>query len=214
MALMFDLDGVIVNSNPVHSACWREYLGRFGIEPATDFDARMYGRRNDEIVRMVFGRELPDVDVLRHGADKERLYRERIGEDLPEHLVPGIEAFLVRHSDVPKAVASNGERANVEFILNRSGLERYFDAAVNGEQVERPKPDPEIYLRTAKLLDVPARNCIVFEDSHTGVEAARAAGARVVGLGTTHAELPGTDICVRDFSDPDLEPWLLTQSPE
>jgi beta-phosphoglucomutase-like phosphatase (HAD superfamily) len=211
---MFDLDGVIVDSNPVHSACWREYLQAFGIQPAADFDARMYGRRNDEIVRMVFGEGVPRNDVLRHGADKERLYRKRIGEELGDHLVSGVGRFLDRHVEVPKAVATNGERANLEFILECSGLAPYFAVTLNGEQVTRPKPDPEIYLRAADLLGVPARNCIVFEDSNTGVEAARAAGTRVVGLMTTHAELPGTDLLVRDFDDPGLEPWLLTQSPE
>lgn len=213
LAFLFDLDGVIVDSNPVHSACWREYLGRFGLEAGPGFDMRMYGRRNDEIVRMVFGDGLAESEVHRHGADKERLYRERIGEALEEHLVPGIAEFLRRHAEVPKAVASNGERANVEFILERSGLARYFVVTVNGEQVERPKPDPEIYVRAARLLGVPASNCIVFEDSHTGIQAARAAGARVVGVGTTHGQLPGTDLCVRDFKDCALEPWLLKQIP-
>ncbi|HWR53055.1 MAG TPA: HAD family phosphatase [Bryobacteraceae bacterium] len=211
---MFDLDGVIVDSNPVHSACWREYLQAFGIQPEADFDARMYGRRNDEIVRMVFGESVPAADVTRHGADKERLYRERIGTALRNNLVAGVADFLDRHAEVPKAVATNGERANLEFILERSGFARYFAVTLNGEQVTRPKPDPEIYLRTADLLGVPPRNCVVFEDSGAGVEAARAAGTRVVGLTTTHAELPGTDLLVRDFSDPDLEQWLLTQSPE
>lgn len=211
---MFDLDGVIVDSNPVHSACWREYLQAFGIQPEADFDARMYGRRNDEIVRMVFGEDVPWNEVLRHGADKERLYRERIAGELDDHLVPGVGPFLQRHCEVPKAIASNAEPANLEFILERSGLAPHFAVTVNGEQVTRPKPDPEIYLRTADLLGVPPRNCIVFEDSHTGVRAARAAGTRVVGLSTTHTELPGTDLVVRDFNDPGLEPWLLNQLPE
>jgi HAD superfamily hydrolase (TIGR01509 family) len=210
---MFDLDGVIVNSNPVHSACWREYLGGFGIEPPDDFDERMYGRRNDEIVRLVFGEGLEQAEVLRRGAEKEALYRTRIGPVLERHLVAGVARFLDRHRDVPKAVATNGERANMEFVLNQGGVAGYFQATLNGEQVSRPKPDPEIYLRTAELLGVPPRNCIVFEDSNAGVQAALAAGTRVVGLTTTHPELPGTHLTVRDFADPELEPWLLHQWP-
>jgi HAD superfamily hydrolase (TIGR01509 family) len=213
LAFMFDLDGVIVNSNPVHSACWREYLRGFGAAVPDDFDQRMYGRRNDEIVRLVFGDGLEDAEVLRRGAEKEALFRTRIGPVLDEHLVPGVGAFLDRHRDVPKAVATNGERANLQFVLNQGGLARYFQATLNGEQVSRPKPDPEIYLRTADLLAVPPRNCIVFEDSNAGVEAALAAGTRVVGLTTTHPELPGTHLTIRDFTDPDLEPWLFRQEP-
>jgi HAD superfamily hydrolase (TIGR01509 family) len=151
--------------------------------------------------------------VLRRGAEKEALFRTRIGPALEEHLVPGVASFLERHGGVPKAVATNGERANLEFVLKQGGLARYFQATVNGEQVSRPKPDPEIYLRTAELLGVPPRNCIVFEDSDAGVQAALAAGTRLVGLTTTHPKLPGTHLTVRDFADPELEPWLLRQLP-
>ncbi|MBL8234596.1 MAG: HAD family hydrolase, partial [Bryobacterales bacterium] len=74
--------------------------------------------------------------------------------------------------------------------------------------VERPKPDPEIYLRVAQLLGVAPAECVVFEDSATGIQAARAAGARVVAVRTTSAELPETDFTIRDFTDPQIDPWL------
>ncbi len=213
LAFLFDLDGVLVDSNPVHSQCWREYLRGFEIEPPGDFDQRMYGRRNDEIVRLVFGTGLEPAEVLRRGAEKESLYRKRMAPVLERYLVRGLRQFLERYRNVPKAVATNGERANLDFVLNEGGLSRCFQAALNGEQVSRPKPDPEIYLRAAELLAIPPPNCIVFEDSHTGIQAARAAGMRVVGITTTHPELPGADLHVRDFADPGLEPWLLTQLP-
>ncbi len=213
LALMFDLDGVIVDSNPVHSSCWREYLRGFGIEAADDFDQRMYGRRNDEIVRLVFGAALDEAEILRRGAEKEHLFRIKMAPVLERHLVKGLRQFLERHREAPKAVATNGERANLDFVLTEGGLSGYFQVTLNGEQVCRPKPDPEIYLRAADLLNVPPRNCIVFEDSQTGLRAARAAGTRVVGLTTTHAELPGADLSVRDFTDPGLELWLSSQLP-
>lgn len=213
LALLFDLDGVIVHSNPVHSLCWREYLGGFGVEPPEDFDELMYGRRNDDIVRLVFGSGLDEAEVLRRGAEKEALYRIRMAPVLERQMVAGLPQFLERHREVPKAVATNGERANLEFILTASGLAGHFEATLHGGDVSRPKPDPEIYFRAAGLLSIPPRNCIVFEDSHAGVQAARAAGARVVGLTTTHAKLPGAHLCVRDFADPALEHWLSTQLP-
>ena len=85
---------------------------------------------------------------------------------------------------------------------------------VDGHQVSRPKPDPEIYLRVAALLGMDPRNCVVFEDSHTGVEAARASGARVVGLRTTHKEFKNIDLTADDFRSPELEKWLETQKPD
>jgi beta-phosphoglucomutase-like phosphatase (HAD superfamily) len=109
---------------------------------------------------------------------------------------------------VPKAVATNGEQPNLEFVLDGSGLAGHFPIRLHGGTIARPKPDPEIYLLAAEQLGVPAGHCIVFEDSHAGVEAARAAGAKVVGIGTTHPDLPGVDLFIRDYFDPRLTAWL------
>src|SRR6185295_14901683 len=104
----------------------------------------------------------------------------------------------------PTGLATNAEPANVDFVLDgvRVGatpLRRCFHAIVNGHQVELPKPNPEIYLRVAGLLGSDPRNCVVFEDSLSGVESARAAGTRVVGLRTTHKEFKNIDLTVDDF---------------
>jgi HAD superfamily hydrolase (TIGR01509 family) len=210
LALLFDLDGVIVDSNRVHSKAWREYLRRCGREAPEGFDVRMFGKRNDDIVRDVFGWDLEPAEVLRHGAEKEKLYREMMSPVLRAHLVPGVASFLERHWDMPMAVASNAEAANVDFVLGGSGLRRFFRAVVDGAQVERPKPDPEIYFRAAALLDVPPVKCIIFEDSKAGIQAARAARARVVAVNAAEpaSELPQVEMCVRDFFDPGLEQWL------
>ncbi len=215
LALVFDLDGVIVDSNRVHSEVWREYLRRCGREVPEDFDLRMFGRRNDEIVRAVFGRDLEPAEVFRHGAEKEKLYREMMGPVLRARLVPGVASFLERHRDMPMAVASNAEPANVDFVLEGSGLRKYFRAVVDGHQVERPKPDPEIYFRAAALLGISPTNCIVFEDSKTGVEAARAACARVVAVNAAQpaSGIPQVEMSVRDFLDPGLEQWLSQLEP-
>lgn len=213
LGLIFDLDGVIVDSNPIHSAVWRIYLARHGVVVAEDFDQRMFGRRNDEIVWEVFGADLDPAEAFQHGAAKEALYREVMGPVLREHLVPGLVPFLERHRDVPTGVATNAEPANVAFVLGSGGVGQYFHVVVDGAQVSRPKPDPEIYLRTAELLHLPPANCIVFEDSRAGAEAARAAGARVVALRTTHDRLPNAELSIRDFLDPELEPWLSEQRP-
>ncbi|HZT31204.1 MAG TPA: beta-phosphoglucomutase family hydrolase [Bryobacteraceae bacterium] len=214
LAVVLDMDGVIVDSNPVHREAWRVYNRRFGIETTEAMQQRMYGRRNDEIVRDFFGLRLSGDQVAAHGAAKERLYRELMRDAVARSLVPGVREFLERHAGLPAAVASNAEPANVEFVLGRAGLRPFFQAVVDGHQVERPKPAPDIYLRAAQLLRIAPADCIVFEDSFSGVEAARAAGARVVGIRTTHHNLPGAELCVDNFLSPELESWLRWQKPQ
>ncbi len=211
LALVFDLDGVIVDSNPVHIEVWRAYLKRYGIDPGDDLPELMYGRHNDEIVRSFFGGRLTPEQVFAHGAAKEVMYRQMIAPLIPRCLVPGAAAFLERHRAMPMGLASNAEPANVEFILKQSGLRGYFSVVMDGHQVQRPKPDPEIYVRTAESLATAPRNCIVFEDSSAGVDAARDAGARVVALRTTHVFFPRADLIIDNFLSPELEPWLERQ---
>jgi HAD superfamily hydrolase (TIGR01509 family) len=210
LALVFDLDGVIVDSMPLHAEAWRVYLQRLGIID-NDIENQMHGRRNDEIVRALIGADLPSDEVFRHGAEKERLFREMLLPQLEHHIVPGVRGFLERTEGMPRAVASNAEPANIDFVLDGAGLRRYFSVVVDGQQVSRPKPWPDIYLRAARLLHTPPENCIIFEDSPTGIAAARAAGGRVAGIATHTMSLPDVDVLVRDFRDPALAQWLERQ---
>jgi beta-phosphoglucomutase family hydrolase len=207
MAFLFDVDGVIVDSMPVHTQAWERYLERAGI-PWNEVARRMHGKHNGELVRGFFGPGLTDEEVHRHGAAKEELYRELMRDRLHQCLVPGVAEFLERHAAVPKAVGSNAEPANVAFVLDGAGLRRHFRAFVDGMQVRRPKPHPDVYLRAAALLNVEPRRCVVFEDSAVGVAAARAAGARVVGV-ETHQPLENVDFRISDFRCPELDSWLV-----
>jgi beta-phosphoglucomutase family hydrolase len=210
LALVFDMDGVLVHSNPVHEQAWKLFNRRYGMETTDEMMEAMYGKRNDEIIRLFFG-DLEAEEITARGAAKEQLYREMSAGDIEKMLVPGLRSFLERHRTAPMALASNAEPANVNFILDEAGLRPYFRAVVNGHQVERPKPAPEIYLRVAELLGVSPANCLIFEDSYSGVRAAMAVGARVIGVRTTHEDLPGTDLTIDNFWNRDLEPWVLAQ---
>jgi beta-phosphoglucomutase family hydrolase len=209
VAFLFDLDGVIIDSMPLHTQAWSAYLEQLGL-PAADaaIESRMHGKRNDDIVADFIGRDLDPAAIFEHGAAKERLFRQLMAERLKEHLVRGIEQFLRRFEGVPMAVASNAEPANVDFVLDGAGLRPRFQAVVDGQQVDRPKPFPDVYLRAASLLDVSPGKCIVFEDSPAGIEAGRAAGMRVVGVQTHSADLADVDLSIHDFEDPRLEAWL------
>jgi HAD superfamily hydrolase (TIGR01509 family) len=210
-ALLFDLDGVIIDSMPLHTRAWEVYLGRHNVA-ADALVARMHGRRNDEIVEVFFGGGLTPVQIHDHGAAKETLFREMMQQRLADHLVPGVVEFLEKHADVPTGLASNAEPANIDFVLDGAGIRRHFDVIVDGHQVQRPKPFPDIYLRAAELLGVPVGECIIFEDSPTGIQAARDSGAVVVGVKTHTGDLPPVDLLIDNFHDPALGAWLEKRS--
>ena len=211
IALIFDMDGVIVDSNPVHRQAWAAFNRRYGLETTEEMLQRMYGRRNDQIVRDFYGEGITAEEVDARGRAKERLFREMMAGRTEEMLVPGLRAFLERHRDLPMGVGSNAEPENVAFVLDETGLGQYFRAVVDGHQVRHPKPHPEVYLRVAELLETEPAKCIVFEDSHSGAAAAVAAGMRVIGIRTTDGNLPGTSLTIDNFLSGDLEVWLRAQ---
>jgi beta-phosphoglucomutase len=213
LALIFDLDGVVVDSMPVHEIAWRQYLESLGIRDE-GLLARMHGRRNDDIVLDFLGPAADQRSVQEHGSAKERLYRELMRDHLMDHMVPGVRGFLGQAGGTPLGLASNAERPNIDFVLDGAALRPYFQVIVDGSQVEFPKPAPDIYLLAAHELGIDPRNCIVFEDSPVGVAAARAAGARVVGLLTRERALNDVALAIPDFLDPRLDRWLSLQQPE
>jgi len=162
-------------------------------------------------VRVFYG-DLPADEVTRRGTEKEALYREMIAGKIEGFLVDGLRDFLEFHREAPMAVASNAEGANVALVLQATGLGRYFRTALDGSQVKHAKPHPEIYLRAAELLGKAPADCVVFEDSFSGVEAARSAGMRVIGIRSTHGYLPGTELNVDNFKSGDLSKWLAAQT--
>jgi len=207
-ALLFDMDGVIVDSNPLHREAWVRFNALHGLETTEAMQQRMYGKRNDEIVRDFFGGALSAEEVFARGAAKEAIYRDMVGPLLPGALVPGVREFLQRHRDLPMGCATNAERANVEIVLRLGGVAEFFRVVVDGHQVSRPKPFPDIYLRAAELLGAAAEDCLVFEDSYAGVEAGLAAGMPVVALRTTHREFHGVALMVDNFLAPELEEFV------
>jgi beta-phosphoglucomutase len=214
LALIFDMDGVVLHSTDLHMTAWVQYLGRNGIED-TSVIYRMLGKRNDQIVHEIFGRDLPEAEVVEHGAAKERLYRELMTPVLEESYVAGVREFLrAAHAQaIPLALATNAEPLNVDFVLGHADLRPLFSAIVDGSQVTHAKPHPEVFLTAAARIGVAPRNCIIFEDSPGGIQAALSAGGRVVGLLTTEKEYPQAALTIPDFTDAKLLPWLAEQKP-
>lgn len=202
-----------MHSMPLHTEAWRQYLKQLGFE-VEDVERQMHGKRNSELVRQWMGDHLSEELIFGHGQAKEKLWRELMSQsELDEYRVPGLVEFLERHPDVPKAIGSNAELENIEFVLERFDLRRFFPIVVNGYEVERPKPFPDIYLKCAELLGADTQHSVVFEDSPTGIEAGRAAGMRLVAVETTPTQFPAVDLQIPDFTDPRLEDWLARTFP-
>src|SRR2546427_6634500 len=131
LALVFDMDGVILDSNPTHREAWAAYNRRFGIETDEAMQERMYGKRNDEIVQDFFGPDLSAEEVMAHGAAKESLYREMMGPRLTQALIPGVTDVLQNAGGAPVGLATNAEPATVDFLLDgvllgNTRLRNYF----------------------------------------------------------------------------------------
>jgi len=211
LAMIFDMDGVLIDSNPLHREAWAAFNRRFGLETTAAMQERMYGRRNDQIIRDFFGDTLTQEEVAARGSAKELIFRDLLASRLEEVLVPGVREFLEVYNGAPLGLATNAEPDNVDFLLDRAGLRRYFRAIVDGHQAQMPKPHPEIYLRAAAGLQTAPPNCIVFEDSRAGIEAALAAGMRAIGVTTTYRYLPGTALTIDNFHSRELKGWLAVQ---
>lgn len=208
-AVIFDMDGVIAASNPYHRRAWQAVCRKHGRRVADSKFTRIYGRVNAEIVEFLFGRRLPKADILRYADEKESAYRAAYGPHVKP--VAGLPAFLekLKRAGVKRAVATSAPTENVRLILRGTRVRPYFRTVVDSTGIKRGKPRPDIFLRAARLLGVAPARCVVIEDSLAGIEAARRARMKVVGITTTHSrkELSHADKTIRNFSG--LEPEAL-----
>jgi beta-phosphoglucomutase len=181
-AVIFDMDGVIVDSHPIHKKAWRRFLDSVGKEvPEEDLDFILDGRKKEDILRHFLG-DLSSEEIHRLGHEKELLFREEARAQLRP--VEGVEQLLnsLSRANIKLGVASSGSDSRVNFVLRQLHLLQYFSAIVAGDEVSAGKPDPAIFWLTSQKLNVAPNEILVFEDSVSGVKAARAAGMRCVGL--------------------------------
>lgn len=185
--VIFDMDGVLVDSYAPHLESWRKLARELGRD-ITDaqFDAT-FGRTSREIIRLLFGEQWTDADVHRLDARKEALYRDIVRGHVPA--MPGVLALIrsLHAGGVRIAIGSSGPPENVALIIEEMGLKEFVSAQVTGADVSRGKPDPQVFQLAAARLGLPAARCVVIEDAPVGIEAARRAGCKVVGLVGTHA---------------------------
>lgn len=184
---LFDWDGVVIDSSDQHERSWEQLAEEEGRPLPADHFKRGFGMKNEKIIPGILGWTDDAGEVRRMSLRKEALYRDIIREEGITPL-PGVAELLALLADegVPCAVASSTHRENIETIFDAIGLRHRFQAVVTAEDVSHGKPDPEVFVESARRIGRPPERCVVFEDAHVGIEAGLAAGARVVAVATTH----------------------------
>ena len=198
------MDGVLIDSGAHHRSAWRALLDELGVEPKEPAFWRLtIGRPAEEAMPLLLGRPLDPSEARRLALRKRDLYAHFAAEGLRS--VPGASGFLddLVRLGVPRAVGTSATRGDAESLLEGLGLRRYFDVIVTADDVRFGKPDPAVYLESARRLGARPEGCVVFEDSLVGVRAARSAGMRAIGVTTAHsaAELAeaGAETAISDF---------------
>lgn len=185
-AVVFDLDGTVVDNMALHAEAFSVFMERHGLPPLTPEDrAKTDGRRNSEIFPLLFNREMTRDEWLAYEDEKESLYREVSKGRLV--VVAGLHELLDRAAahGMAVALATSAPALNVAHTLGEIGLAHAFPVVVRGDQVARGKPAPDVFIEAGRQLGLAATDCLVFEDAPLGVAAAHAAGMRCVGLTTT-----------------------------
>jgi HAD superfamily hydrolase (TIGR01509 family) len=202
-AVIFDMDGVLLDSGAHHRDAWRLLLGELGLEPAVDFWRCTIGRPAEDAVPLLLDRPVPPAEAAALARRKREHYTRLAARGmLPIAGAPAFVAALAS-ARVPRAVGTSAPRTDVEALLEAIGVRAHFEVIVTADDVRWGKPNPEVYLRAAAGLGLPPVSCLVFEDSVVGIHAARNAGMRVIGLTTAHTarELlaAGAERAIADF---------------
>lgn len=190
-AVLWDLDGTLVDSAEYHWRAWQKVMAQEGVSISREQFLKTFGQRNDLILREWLGPNTSPERIQRVGDAKEAWYRELIRSEGIEPL-PGAAEWVQRLAENgwKQAIASSAPRENVEVVLEALGLRGYFQAWVAAEDVERGKPDPQVFLLAASRLGVPPERCIVVEDAPAGIQAARRAGMKCIGVCRPGETLP------------------------
>jgi beta-phosphoglucomutase len=185
-AIIFDMDGVLVDSNPFHLRKWMDLFQAHGILfNEQELPKIVLGPPNEVTFRRYLGEDLTGEQMAELSEELEENFRREIGPHA--RAFPGVQRFIeeCRAQGITMAVASAAMGKNVTFLISALGLRNYFREVLTGDDISHPKPDPEIYLKTANKLGVDPAACVVFEDSFVGIEAAKRAGMKCVAIAST-----------------------------
>ncbi|SKC00832.1 HAD family hydrolase [Dyadobacter psychrophilus] len=204
IAVIFDMDGVICHTNPYHSMAFREFFSKRDLSPTDEeFAMHMFGKSNSYILSHFLQRAIEGEELLQMENEKESLFRQ-IYEPYIDP-IEGIVPFIndLQSNGVKLGVATSAPQANLDLILTKVPIRSHLGSIMASENVKKHKPDPEVYLTSARNLGVEPDQCVVFEDSFSGVSAAINAGMRVVGVLSSHTkeELPPCNLYIENYRE-------------
>ena len=201
--VIFDMDGVLIDSHPIHKRAWRKFFEAIDLEVSDqELDFVLDGRKKEDILRHFLG-DLSDAEIKDYGHQKEMLFREEAMNIEP---ISGVMRLLeeLTSEGIAMALASCGSHSRVRYILDQLKIHDRFEAIVTADDIRNGKPDPEVFCKAADVLGTGRENLLVCEDAVSGVKAAKAAGMRCLGITepARAAELldAGADRVVRDFA--------------
>ena len=204
---IFDMDGVVIDSNPYHKIAWEKFLNGQGISFDDQlFDNVLSGRTGPTSLRLIFGEDLSQEKLDLYLEEVDGNYQNILRQTDDVRPIAGVHAFLdqLTQNGYRLALATSAPVLNIELGLEKLKLENTFEHIVGKVDVSHGKPHPEVYLTSLSLLGIAAENCIVFEDSKAGIQSARSAGIQVVGIASGHSreELldEGVSMVVDDFT--------------
>ncbi|MGE4489443.1 MAG: beta-phosphoglucomutase [Kiritimatiellales bacterium] len=206
-AVIFDLDGVLLSTDEFHYNAWKQLADREGIHFDKTINERLRGVSRMESLDIILeqaDKQYSAVEKMALADSKNRSYREQLATLTAEDVYPGVPELLdlLKHKKIKIAVGSSS--CNAPFILEKTGLNRHFKNAVcDGSRISRSKPDPEVFLLAAEMVGVSPEGCLVIEDADAGVQAAKAAGMKVLGVGSA-AQNPNCDWCAECVADIDV----------
>lgn len=202
-AVIFDLDGVLVDTAIYHFQAWHRLAEQLGYSFSLADNEQLKGVSRVESLELILkwaGMEKSEQEKAQLLQQKNQWYLELIEQLSPAQLLPGSLALLQRLREKDILIALGSASKNALSILQKTEIEGYFDALIDGNAVQTSKPDPEVFLKGAEALTIQPRYCLVLEDAQAGIDAAKAAQMRVIGVGKPE-NLIGADALVEDLSE-------------
>ncbi|MDY6801087.1 MAG: beta-phosphoglucomutase [Bacteroidota bacterium] len=203
-AIIFDLDGVIVDTAIFHYRAWKKLANKIGFDLTEAQNEQLKGisRMESLDILLKIGKidSISDEEKQSLANNKNEWYRENILKMTPKDILPGVKNFLEKLKEAHYKIAIGSSSKNAGTILERIGMKDFFDVVVDGTKITRSKPDPEVFLKGAQELNIPPEQCLVFEDAESGIEAAKNAGMKTIGVGKPE-NLPKADKVIPGFKN-------------
>jgi beta-phosphoglucomutase len=202
--ILFDMDGTMIDNMMVHHRTWQLFLAELGLDLTLEEVRLTIHGKNEEILARLFGNKYAPYEIAELANLKEARYREVFADDLS--LIAGLPEFLadLQAKNIPMAIGTAAPAENVDWAMEQLDLSRYFETVIHAGMVSRGKPDPQVFEMAAAGIGLTAPECLVFEDSPTGVKTALNAGCPCVVVLTSHmmqefADFPNVVAYITDF---------------